>query len=101
MGLEYSVHNLSNYTDDGNHQCVIIDLPNWIDITKGENEYYYTNRHGKEQKTNWKNWMVHFDDGYEIAPCREFKTVERAVEYAIKMYVKHLKSELKKWDKVL
>lgn len=90
--MEYKIVEIKN------GRQVEIDLP--MDITAMEHEFTFFDGELLKFRTSHKGyWMV--DDGlvmpkgFEI-PAKEFKEVEQAIAYAIMLYTKYLKNELRR-----
>lgn len=98
--MNLRVENLPNYPKTGEHVGLIgHDLP--YEITKGEDQWWYKNKDGKEVGSQRKLWYVH---SYETSDfpvqTKGFKTWQAALKYAIKEYRKWLRSQKALCDEV-
>lgn len=79
--MKLRIENLEYYPrDDAHLQVIGIDF---VNITKGEDIFWFGDDFNLQTKKNL--WVVYpfpdMDDAFDV---RQFKTVERAVDYAIK-----------------
>ena len=101
--LLFNIENLKTYPQDGNHQKVVWNIFMPFDIVKGHDDFPNDNYNQKRfKKTHW--WVcpktqrdicsVH-DISYfiNLPSVREFKTVEKAVEFCLDWKEKWLKQQ--------
>jgi hypothetical protein len=88
----YTIENLKTYPQDGKHQKVVWNIFMPFDIVKGNDNFPNDNNKEKWKKTHW--WVcpktqrdicnVHDISMFMNLPSvREFKTVEKAVEFCL------------------
>ena len=97
--LTYTIDYIENMPYDGQHQRVTWDLP--IDIYKNGYEHFWTNDKDKEESPKKDYWVVtvaehgdlNFFEFFE-SKIKQFKDLEKAIEYAHKNYLQWLKKRL-------
>ena len=107
--FDYTITNLEDYPDDGNHQQCNVHKS--FCIRKGEDGYTYINKDGVKKKYNMrynkknnlvstKNWICHLTEDAseslrEIFDVRESKSLDVILKYCTRLYIKSLKLEIK------
>lgn len=101
----YTIENLKNYPQDGNHQKVVWNIWMPFDIIKGHDSFPPDNGKNYQQKYTKNNWWVcpktktdisnvhDISMFIELPEVREFKTLEKAVEFCLKWKAKWLKQQ--------
>ena len=100
---KYHIEYIPFYPEDGKHLLSEVDVLEGcvldMEISLGYDSYFYINSKGKECQTKTHLWTCSIPENniYKIKEVtRQFKTVEKAIEYGVDRYKKFLLSELKK-----
>ena len=103
--IDYQIKNLKTYPKTGEHQYVEFLLP--FSITKGMDEFWYIDKDGNEKCYNCSNtekttkqWIIFIENNTisklkDVFEVRTSNNVEVLIKYAIRVYKKALKEELK------
>lgn len=90
---DYELFDLTHYPETGRHIECATRTP--YVIIKGEDSWGYRDRFGKDRMTKVSSWVVSSNEWLFEVQVREFRSLDKAVDYAYKSYIKSLKEKLK------
>lgn len=98
--MSYDIYNLRHYPQNGKHQEIIINIDDFpINITKGEDTWWYNDENGVSVPTQDRYWYVYINSESVLYgknfQVKKFSKPNLAVKYAIEMYKAYLQQQLK------
>lgn len=111
IAIKKSIFVIKDYPDDGKHLECDIGLP--FEIRKGEDGYFWIDKHGKEKSYNVfkggkidDRWIVHLTKKANPSLMKIFeikinKDLDKIIDYCVQLYIKSLKMEIARLTKEL